>query len=771
MRSSISRSLGGMIARATFTTTKHGVTHSLLDHLFLEIISYENSHAFQTLATIMESWQLYQLRLKVEQSTKQRDEVDSGYDPELYYGAFLERLMDRYPDVARITSLHALHAIAADTTTATSQNLEHFGVSNQRIEQELVQSSANSEMTYKSNSRPTPDHSAHMDVGDAMDLDIDVDVEKLLVHPLETFGVDLTLKAREGKIDPVVGREVEIERVTQILSRRKKNNPMLIGEAGVGKSAVVEGLALRIVSGEVPAAIKDKKLFSLDLSALVAGTKFRGEFEERMKQLLDALRSSNDSIIFIDEIHTIVGAGSSQGSLDVANILKPALSRGEIQTIGATTLDEYRQDIESDAALVRRFQKILVEPTTENQTLLILQNIAPHYEEHHQVTYSPEALEACISLSVRYIPDQYLPDKAIDLLDEAGTLAQLTLPATRPLIGVEDVETVVTMITGIPTARITVSDTIRLKGLGEHLHSRVIGQAEAVDSIVRTIKRSRAGLRDEKRPIGTFLFVGPTGVGKTLLAKELSSWMFDKSGSMLRIDMSEYSLSHSVSRLIGSPPGYVGYGEGGQLTEPVRREPYSVVLLDEIEKAHSDIYNLLLQLLDEGFITDGAGRKVDFRNTIIIITSNVGSRKIAEAQPRIGFGVASQSLPPSRKNDYHAALKICFSPEFLNRIDDVVIFNDLELKDIEKIVDLELDATFGRVKKLGYDIRITSAARQELAEMGYNRSYGARSLRRTLVDQIEEPMANMIIDGELKVGDVVLVEKRRYQGGVTLRVE
>ncbi len=769
MRSSISRSLGGMIARATFTTTKQGVTHSLLDHLFLEIISYENSHAFQTLASIMESWQLYQLRLKVEQSTKSRAEEDSGYDPELYYGAFLERLMDRYPEVTRITSLHALYSIVSDETTATAQNLEVFGISAHRLEQELVQSAVNSDIIKRPNTQSNPHHPKPLVTSEPM---VEAQTEKATAHPLEKFGVDLTHLAHEGKIDPIVGREVEIERVTQILSRRKKNNPMLIGEAGVGKSAVVEGLALRIVSGDVPHSIKDKRLFSLDMSALVAGTKFRGEFEERMKQLLDALRSSNDSIIFIDEIHTIVGAGSSQGSLDVANILKPALSRGEIQTIGATTLDEYRQDIESDAALVRRFQKILVEPTTENQTLLILQNIAPHYEEHHQVTYSPEALEACVSLSVRYIPDQYLPDKAIDLLDEAGTLAQLSAQSQRPVIGVNDVETVVTMITGIPASKITKSDTIRLKGLSEHLHSRVIGQSKAVDNITRTIKRSRAGLRDEKRPIGTFLFVGPTGVGKTLLAKELSKWMFDKSGSLLRLDMSEYSQPHTVSRLIGSPPGYVGYGDGGQLTEPVRRDPYTVILLDEIEKAHSDIYNLLLQILDEGAVTDGAGRKVNFRNTIIIMTSNVGSRKIADTPPRIGYGVSSQQQQPETRNtEYNAALKRCFSPEFLNRVDDIVIFNDLELNDIEKIVDLELNATFGRVKKLGYNIRITPTARQELAELGYNKSYGARSLRRTLVDQIEEPLSNMIIDGEIKVGDVVVVEKRRYQGGVTLRLE
>ncbi len=760
-----------MITRATFTTTKHGVTHSLLDHLFLEIISYENSHAFQTLASMMESWQLYQLRLKVEQSIKSTDEVDSGYDPELYYSAFLERLMDRYPDSVRITSLHALHAIALDSTTATSLNLKLFEISPQRLDQELVQSAINLDAAQQPTSTTTIHHIPPSIYTGEQPVDIDNELsQEPQSHPLEKFGVEMTRLAREGKIDPVVGREVEIERVTQILSRRKKNNPILIGEAGVGKSAVIEGLALRIVAGDVPRSIQNKRLFSLDMSALISRTKFRGEFEERMKQLIDDLSSSNDSIVFIDEIHTIVGAGSSQGSLDVANILKPALSRGEIQTIGATTLDEYRRDIESDAALVRRFQKVLVEPTTENQTLLILQNIAPHYEEHHHVTYTPEALEACVTLSVRYITDQFLPDKAIDLLDEAGTLLQLS-SEERPTVHVADVEKVVTMITGIPASKITTTETIRLRGLDEYLHSKVIGQGEAVDSITRAIKRSRAGLRDERRPIGTFMFVGPTGVGKTHLAKELSKWMFDKGGSLLRIDMSEYNLSHSVSRLVGSPPGYVGYGEGGQLTEPVRREPYSVVLLDEIEKAHSDVYNLLLQLLDEGHITDGSGRKVDFRNTIIILTSNVGSRKIAETPPRIGYSSPSADLQSSsKKREYQSALSQSFSPEFLNRIDDIIIFNNLELHDIEKIVDLELEATFGRIKKLGYNIIITPEARYTLAEMGYNKSYGARSLRRTLISQIEEPISNMIIDVEIKVGDTIIIDKNCSGSGVIVRI-
>lgn len=754
-----------MIARATFTTTKQGVTHSLLDYLFLEIISFEHSHAFQTLASIMESWQLYQLRLKVEQSIKSTssEEDVADIDPDLYYSTFLERLMDRYHDTDRITSLHALYLIATDPTTATAKYLEVLGVATEQIEIAISESEVGVESASRGIFTTTHTSSSTESIEEFA-------TPSPTTHPLSKFGTELTLLAREGRIDPVIGREVEIERVTQILSRRKKNNPILIGEAGVGKSAVIEGLALRMVNGDVPHSIKDKKLFSLDIAALIAGTKFRGEFEERMKQLLDTLQDSQDSIIFIDEIHTIVGAGSStQGSLDVANLLKPALARGELQVIGATTLDEYRQEIESDAALVRRFQKVLVEPTTENQTLLILQTIAPHYEAHHRVKYSPEALEACVTLSMRYIPNQQLPDKAIDLLDEAGTLAHIPAHSEFANIGVADVEKVVTMITGVPAERVTATESNRLKGLAEHLQSKVIGQQKAVESVARAIKRSRAGVRDEKRPIGTFLFVGATGVGKTLLAKELSKWLFNREQSLLRIDMSEFSLAHSVARLIGSPPGYVGYGEGGQLTEPVRREPYMVVLLDEIEKAHSDVYNLLLQLLDEGQLTDGAGRKVDFRNTIIIMTSNIGARKIADTPSRIGYGAAKEDKV-NNSGVYQSALRASFSPEFLNRIDDIVVFNELELSDIEKIVKLELSAIFSRVERLGYNIRITPLAHQELAIMGYNKSYGARSLRRELIAQIEEPISNMIIDNEVKIGDTIVIEKSRTERGVRLKV-
>ncbi len=746
-----------MVARATFTTMKQGVTHSLLDHLFLEIICYDNSHAFQTLASMMESWQLYQLRMRVDQSIKNTDEFTTKCDPELYYATFLERLMDRYSDVVRITSLHALHMIASDHTTATSAVLESFGVTSERLERALVESKVASDDS-------TTIHTQHLPVV-SYSAEPTPQSEK---HVLSKFGVELTQLAREGRIDPVVGRESEIERVTHILSRRKKNNPMLIGEAGVGKSSVVEGLALRIVEGNVPHSLLGKRLFALDISALVAGTKFRGDFEERMTKLLDELKDDNDTILFIDEIHTIVGAGSSQGSLDVANILKPALSRGELQTIGATTLDEYREDIEVDAALVRRFQTVMVAPTTEDQTLEILRNIAPTYESHHHVKYSEEALRACVSLSVRYLADRHLPDKAIDLMDEAGTFAHLS-PAEIAEIGEAEIEKVVTMITGIPAERISTNEVERLRALSDHLNSIVIGQTQAVESIVRTIKRSRAGLRDENRPIGNFIFVGSTGVGKTRLAKELAAWMFEGRQTLLRLDMSEYSQPHSVSRLIGSPPGYVGYSEGGQLTEPIRREPYSVVLFDEIEKAHPDVYNLMLQLLDEGQLTDGTGRRVDFRNTIIIMTSNLGARKAANVPAPIGFNASAKPRNSSREV-YESTLRSYFPPEFLNRVDDIVIFNDLSMADIKLIVDTELRATIARVERLGYIVEVTPEARQELAQMGYDRSFGARSLRRTIVEHIEEPISNLIIEEQISRGDKIVITKATQRLGVEVSV-
>ena len=588
-----------------------------------------------------------------------------------------------------VSTAHALLHIVSDPHTITSQVLAMYHFDAQAIATELqkMTSVANQKTPSDTDFRPTPELRF---IGLREPVRDTPPAEPAL---LDKFGTDLTYEARRGRIDPVVGREREMERIVQILSRRKKNNPILIGEAGVGKSAIVEGLALRMAADEVPATIRGKRLYSLDVSSLLAGTKYRGEFEERMQRLLEELRRKQDSILFIDEIHTIAGAGSTQGSLDTANILKPALARGELQVIGATTLDEYREDIESDPALERRFQKILVEPASEEETLQILHNIAPHYERHHGVRYSDEALRACVALTGRYITDRNFPDKAIDVLDEAGARIHLqdkgktekpsrktasrepvgaaaeaktpknrsrktaaadtttvggavwTLPSDPgpPEIRAEHIEQVITSMTGIPAERLSGSESERLRGLADYLSARVIGQCEAVEKISRSIQRSRAGLKDEGRPIGVFMFVGPTGVGKTLLAKELSKWLFDENKGLIRIDMSEYSEKHNVARLIGSPPGYVGYGEGGQLTEAVRRHPYSVVLFDEIEKAHPEVFNTLLQIFDEGHLTDGSGRKVDFRNTVIILTSNVGSRAAAIRSTQVGYSTCSKS--------------------------------------------------------------------------------------------------------------------------------
>ena len=646
---------------------------------------------------------------------------------------------------------------------------------------------------------------------------------------LDQFGRNLTAEAAEGKLDPVIGRTNEIERVMVVLSRRTKNNPVLIGEPGVGKTAVVEGLAQKINAGDVPETLKDKQVYSLDLGSMVAGSKYRGEFEERMQQLLDELRKAKDTIIFIDEIHTIVGAGSTQGSLDTANILKPALARGELQTIGATTLDEYRENIESDSALERRFQKVVVEPTTPEQTLQILRNIAPHYEQHHKVRYTEEALQACVELTGRYITDRFFPDKAIDVLDEAGSrihlqsarepaelrqmetaldqvrrerreavkelvyekaasarLREIALRSklgesrnewqrsleTNPVeITAEHIQQVITSMTGIPAERISGGEMTRLQTLCQHLSQRVVGQQEAVEKISRTIRRSRAGLKDENRPIGVFLFVGPTGVGKTLLAKEVSKWLFDEQRGLIRIDMSEYSEKHNVARLIGSPPGYVGYGEGGQLTETVRRQPYAVILFDEIEKAHPEVFNTMLQIFDEGHLTDGSGRKVDFRNTIIIMTSNVGSRDVVKKSVQVGYSTVSKSATASAtpRCEYRKALEQTFAPEFLNRIDDIVLFRTLELSDVERIIELELQGLFERTRRLGYKVKITDGAKRRLAAMGYESRYGVRSLKRTLMDNVEEPLSTLIIDGKLHEGDTVVVESDKSHG-VKLRV-
>lgn len=762
MQLKISKTLEGLIARSAFNTTKAGITHSLKDFLALELLREEGSLAFQLLSARLRDWELHQVRLRIEHEIHTVKRQESRNASDAFYRGFAEELRATSDAVRSVTTGHALLSIAGDRTTATAHVLEMYGITPQIIAEELQRFAAGD------------DFGTEITVGKPGFKTAERSFEEPSGHPLAQFGADLTQLARDGKVDPVIGRDREIDRVIQILSRRKKNNPILIGEAGVGKSAIVEGLALRIARGEVPATIAGKRIFSLDVSALVAGTKFRGEFEERMQQLLDLLRRSRDTIVFIDEIHTIVGAGSTQGSLDTANILKPALARGELQTIGATTLDEYRTDIESDTALERRFQRVLVEPTTPEQTLGILRRIAPDYERHHRVRYSDEALRACVELTGRYVTGRFFPDKAIDALDEAGSRAHLQRDAATATVEIGEglVRRVVSDMTGIPAERVSEDEASRLRSLRDHLARRVVGQQEAVERIARTIRRSRAGLQDENRPIGVFLFVGPTGVGKTLLAKEVSKWLFDEHRGLIRIDMSEYAEKHNVARLIGPPPGYVGYGEGGQLTEAVRRQPYAVVLLDEIEKAHPEVFNTLLQLFDEGRLTDGSGRTVDFRNTILIMTSNVGSREVARKPLRVGYATPSKGAAPDTTPDgeYRRALERVFAPEFLNRIDDIVIFRTLDAGDVVRIIDLELQGLFTRTGRLGYKIKVTEGAKRRLASMGYEARYGVRSLRRALAEQVEEPLSTLILDGKLRTGDTVVVESDRSRG-IRLRVD
>ncbi len=632
---------------------------------------------------------------------------------------------------------------------------------------------------------------------------------------LDKYGNDMTRAAEEGRLDPVVGRETEIERLAQILSRRKKNNPVLIGEPGVGKSAIVEGLALRIVQRKVSRALFDKRVISLDMASLVAGTKYRGQFEERIKAILNELAKNKNIILFIDELHTIVGAGNPSGSMDAANMLKPALARGEIQCIGATTLDEYRKNIEKDGALERRFQKVMVEPTTPEETLRILDNIKDKYEEHHNVTYTHDALEACVKLTERYLSDRTFPDKAIDAMDEAGSRVHITnivvpqeieslenrveetgrmkleaaqsqdfekaasfrdkeqqlraeldqakrrweehLNSTRETVDEEQVAEVVAMMTGVPVQRVAQAEGMRLKEMAPKLKSAIIGQDTAIDKIVKAIQRNRIGLKDPNKPIGTFMFLGPTGVGKTHLAKKLAEYLFDSADTLIRMDMSEYMEKFTVSRLVGAPPGYVGYEEGGQLTEKVRRRPYSIVLLDEIEKAHPDVFNLLLQVMDEGRLTDSLGRRIDFKNTIIILTSNIGTRQLKEFGSGVGF-----NTPKMDKEYSHGilqkALNKAFSPEFLNRIDDIIMFDQLDKDAIFKIIDIELAGFYNRIQSLGYSLTLSDTAKNFIAEKGYDAQYGARPLKRAIQKYLEDELAEMIINSDLQHGDTINVD-------------
>ncbi len=647
---------------------------------------------------------------------------------------------------------------------------------------------------------------------------------------LDNFGRDLTAMAEEGKLDPVVGREKEIQRVSQILSRRKKNNPLLIGEPGVGKSAIAEGLAIRIVKRNVSRILFNKRVVTLDLASLVAGTKYRGQFEERMKAVMNELEKNDDIILFIDEIHTIVGAGGATGSLDASNMFKPALARGEIQCVGATTLDEYRQHIEKDGALERRFQKVIIEPTSVEETIEILNNIKNKYEDHHNVDYTDDAIEACVKLTSRYMSDRFLPDKAIDALDEAGSRVHITnidvpeqiveleseleaIRATknsvvkkqkyeeaaklrddekrlekslaeaqekwekesklnREIVTEENVAEVVSMMTGIPVNRIAQTEGNKLSLLPELINGKVIGQDEAVSKVVKAIQRNRAGLKDPNKPIGSFIFLGQTGVGKTQLAKVLASELFDSSDALIRIDMSEYMEKFAISRLVGAPPGYVGYEEGGQLTEKVRRKPYAVILLDEIEKAHPDVFNMLLQVLDDGFLTDSLGRKIDFSNTIIIMTSNIGARKLKDFGTGVGFGTAAQKQQENAnaRGVIENALKKAFAPEFLNRIDDVVVFNTLEKEDIDKIIDIELAKLLERISELGYKLKLSKKAKHFIAEKGFDKQYGARPLKRAIQKYVEDAIAEEIIKSNIQEGDTITMDLKKEDQELSVKV-
>jgi len=711
---------------------------------------------------------------------------------------------------------HLLLSILRDEDNIASQIMEKFEV-NYEVVKELLEYQTDNPMASSETDDPDDD-SSRIFGGSSSSKEGGKSSEKSRTPVLDNFGRDLTKLAEEDKLDPIVGREKEIERVAQILSRRKKNNPILIGEPGVGKTAIAEGLALRIIQKKVSRVLFGKRVVTLDLASLVAGTKYRGQFEERMKAVMNELEKSPEVILFIDELHTIVGAGGASGSLDASNMFKPALARGEIQCIGATTLDEYRQYIEKDGALARRFQMVMVDPTTPEETIEILENIKNKYEDHHHVNYTESAIEACVKLSDRYISDRYLPDKAIDVLDEAGSrvhinniyvpdevvkledaiedikkeknrvvksqkyeeaaqlrdkekklIEQLDMAklkweeetkTKRYTVDEENVAEVIGMMTGIPTSRIAQNESLKLLGMGEQLTNRVVGQEDAIKKLVKAIQRTRVGLKDPKKPIGSFVFLGPTGVGKTELAKVLASYLFDKDEALIRVDMSEYMEKFSVSRLVGAPPGYVGYEEGGQLTEKVRRKPYSVVLLDEIEKAHPDVFNILLQVMDDGILTDGLGRKVDFRNTIIIMTSNIGARDLKDFGAGIGFSTSAreENMDDIMKSTIQKALKKTFSPEFLNRLDDVIVFNSLKRDDIHKIIDITLGKLFSRITDLGYQVELTAKAKDFLADKGYDPQYGARPLNRAIQKYLEDVVAEEILKGDINEGDVIVAD-------------
>lgn len=797
------------------------------EHLLLGIIKTDNS-AKEILQNL--NADLTQIRRKIETLNSSNlnllgeEVVNINFTKMADQAVKRSELECRQYQSSEINTVHLLLGILYKQEDPTSHILEAYDIDYEKVTNEY-------QKMLKSSGQSTPKMSAYDDDEEREDFAQrrptgNLGASKSKTPTLDNFGRDLTALAREGKLDPVIGREKEIERVSQILSRRKKNNPLLIGEPGVGKSAIAEGLALRIQQKKVSRVLYNKRVITLDLASLVAGTKYRGQFEERMKAIMTELEKNRDVILFIDELHTIVGAGSSTGSLDASNMFKPALARGEIQCIGATTLDEYRQYIEKDGALERRFQKVMVEPTTVEETIQILNQIKDKYEDHHNVIYTPEAIAACVNLTSRYITDRFLPDKAIDAMDEAGsrvyiknmkvpsiiieheakieevkTLKQKAVKAQdylearklkdeeerllrelavaqeewdreakekKETVTEENVAEVVSMMSGVPVTKVGKKELDKLAQMDEKLNGKVIGQNEAVKKVVKAIQRNRAGLKDPNRPIGTFIFLGTTGVGKTELAKVMARELFDSDDALIRIDMSEYMEKFAVSRLVGAPPGYVGYEEGGQLTEAVRRKPYAVVLLDEIEKAHPDVFNILLQVLDEGHVTDSLGRKIDFRNTIIILTSNIGTRDIKDFGDGVGFSTtAKKSTSNARaRGTIENALKKAFSPEFLNRIDDIIIFNSLEKEDIRKIIDLELSKLYGRLEKLGYNIELTEEAKNFISDKGWDKDFGARPLKRAIQKYIEDLLAEMLVNKQLKEGDTVTLDLNETKDGL-----
>jgi ATP-dependent Clp protease ATP-binding subunit ClpC len=805
------------------------------EHLFLGILREGEGVAINVLISLRVN--LYELRKDIEATLAPAGPVkvtETDNIPLLKSSERVLKLVYLEAKSLKNTTIdtgHLLLAIIKDEDSIISRVLYEHNISYDKVKKEILKErEENTESEEISSEFPHEEDDTGSSFGPGKGGSSEQSSKSSSDTPvLDNFGIDLTKAAEEDRLDPIVGREREIERLAQILSRRKKNNPILIGEPGVGKSAIAEGLAMRIVQRKVSRVLFGKRVVTLDLASIVAGTKYRGQFEERMKAILNELSKTSDIILFIDEVHTIVGAGGATGSLDAANMLKPALARGDIQCIGATTLDEYRQHIEKDGALERRFQKVMIEPTTTEETVNILNNIKERYEDHHNVTYTPEAIEACVKLTNRYITDRHLPDKAIDALDESGSRVHISniivpqkildlerqfeetkkekikavknqnfekaasfrdkekeyldlleeeklkweqeLTRNREVVDEEKVAEVVAMMTGVPVQRIAQAEGERLLKRKDELKGRVVGQDEAIQKVVRSIQRNRAGLKDPNKPIGTFIFLGPTGVGKTQLAKVLAQYLFESTDNLIRLDMSEYMEKFTVSRLVGAPPGYIGYEEGGQLTEKVRRKPYSVVLLDELEKAHPDVFHILLQVLDEGQLTDSLGRRVDFRNTIVIMTSNIGTRQLKDFGQGVGFTTKAkqQEINEYAKSVIQNALKKHFAPEFLNRLDDVVVFNALTQQDIFEIIDIELKGLFDRIYTLGYEIKLSAAAKEFIAEKGYDVQFGARPLKRAIQKYLEDPMAEIIIKSNLKEGDVISVGFNKKKEEITMK--